>query len=193
MTKEYQEIVNNHECYILWDAKTNFFYMEPGEPLFFVYSAPENCVALSKDCTLKRFCYPKSELKTFLYNNGFTIGFFDGKTTQIKKDEVSHYARNSNHLCYLQYKLTGDEMWLEKMEKDKLFTFCKLNGEEVELATIANTQTGEIFVMTFTDKDLIPQEALDKYQDFTIIRYPFKDAILVNMDIPIHLCPKREE
>lgn len=171
--------------YILWNKSTDFFHMEPGEPLFFIYSSQDACPAISKDCTLKRFCYPKGDLSTFLYNNGFDVGYFDGKTIRIKKDNVSYLARNINRLCYIQYKFTGDEMWLERIEKRNLFTFCKLQNDKIQLATIPNPQTGEVLALTFTDKNLIPQGVLDKFVDFEIIRYPLDSPVLINMDTPL--------
>jgi len=178
--------------YILWNKKTDFFHMEPGEPLFFVYSSQEACVSISKDCTLKQFRYPKGDLSTFLYNNGFDVGYFDGKTIRIKKENVSYLARNLNRLCYIQYKLTDDEMWLERIDKSALFVFCKMQGDSIQLATITNTQTGETFDLAFTDKTLIPQEVLDNYEDFIIIRYPFNGAVLVNMDAPLPQAQREE-
>ena len=171
--------------YILWNKKTDFFHMEPGEPLFFIYSSQDACVSISKDCVLKQFRYPKSDLSTFLYNSGFDVGYFDGKTIRIKKENVAYLAHNVNKLCYIQYKLTEDEMWLDRIDKGKLFALCKMQNDSIQLATITNTQTGEIFALTFTDKTLIPQDVLDNYKDFDVIRYPFDDAVLVNMDVPL--------
>lgn len=170
--------------YILWNTKSEFFYMKPDIPMFYVYTKPELYQEEIKDVILKRVQLEANELQTLLFNAGFLSGYFDNQAERLKRDTVLFYERNPNQLYFEQYLLTNDESWLKNIRVRKLYALCKLQGDDVLYASVTDDESEGFYILTFTNRT-IPKEVLDRYPDFSVVAYPVCAPYLLNLQVPV--------
>lgn len=165
---------------VLMDTNTKSFYMEPRSVEFVAYSSPSNCVKRPVESKLIETEYTdKKEFTTMLYNAGFTSGTMDGKPMKIFSSDAYFYARNNNELLYAQYMLTGDERYLQSINKKLLISVCKIENGNAYFPTV-ELEDGDYAILAYTDRARIPQMLFDKYSDYRTVKMSFNARALVN-------------
>ena len=165
---------------ILMDTKTKSFYMEPRSVEFVAYSNPNRCRNKPNNSRLIETEYTdRKEFTTMLYNAGFNAGTIDGERIRLKETDSYFYARNNNEILYAQYLLTGDERYLQSINKKLLMSVCKIEGEMALFPTV-ELEDGDFAILAYTDRTRIPQILFDKYADYKTVKMSFNARALVN-------------
>jgi hypothetical protein len=104
----------------------------------------------------------------------------DGEPKKLSKSDVYYYNRNPNDIAFAQWKLTGDERYLEMIRKNNLYTLCKVDGESIYFPTVLLQEEEETAVLAYTDPLRIPKELFDKYDGWRMVRMTFDARCVVN-------------
>jgi len=171
------------EFFILWDAEQDFYYITD-EGRFFVYTDPDFPIPDERHCVGKSVECAMDELFTTLYNHGFTDGYLDNRLITLKKSEILFWDRNPNSLYYQRYLKSKDGKWLSKLQKNKLWTLCKVTKKnEALFAIVTDSETNDSYLLAFTDKKAIAPEIKEKYPDFSAVRNPLLgEPFLINFE-----------
>ena len=162
------------------DAKTKSFYMEPRNVEFVAFSSPSRCRNKPLNSRLIETEYTdRKEFTTLLYNSGFNAGTIDGDRVRLDDSDSYFYARNNNEILYAQYMLTGDERYLQSINKKLLMSVCKIENEMALFPTV-ELDDGGFAILAYTDKTRIPQVLFDKYSDYRTVKMSFNARALVN-------------
>ena len=165
---------------ILMDKTTNSFYMLPNRMYFYVFSGPEKYTTRDPNAMLIETSHSDlKEITTKLYNAGFTAGYVDDDEVRITKSDAYYYDKNTNEIAYAQYLLTKDPKYLRYIKKRLLVTICKIENGKAYFPTVPNPD-GDLAVLTYTDRNRIPQKLFDTYPDYRVVRMSFNTACLVN-------------
>jgi len=172
--------------FILMDANTRTYYMEKNNVRFFAFTAPSRIEELRKNARLVETDIEDiEELETVLYNAGFFHGYIDGKPYKLSKPHIYYYNRNPNEIAYAQYLLTRDEKYKESIKKNKLYTFCKIDGDSI-FYPIATDEDGTRLLLTYTDRLRITQVMFEKYKGWRSIKVgDFQGKCVVNGELLI--------
>lgn len=159
---------------ILMDTFTKTYFMFPNEFRFYVYSEnfDEACLPVEISSNpnhhlLQTDIEDMSELETYLFNAGFTEGFFDGRLYKINKHNISYYKPNPNYLLYAQFRLTKDNNqkscvnYLSYIDKTKLWSYGKADGTKLLFPSIP-TKHG-VKVLAYTEIKYIPEKIKEDY------------------------------
>lgn len=181
------------EFYILWNAEKDFYYLTE-EGRFFVYTDVDFPLPEDKDCVSKTVECSMQELFTSLYNNGFFDGYLDNKLVTLKKSEILYLDRNPNTLYYNRYLDTKDNKWLSKIQKNQLWTLCKVTKQnEALFAIVTDSDTNDSYLLAFTDKKSITAEIKQRYSDFVLVRNPLlAEPYLLNFETPVAIEEKED-
>lgn len=166
---------------ILMDSKTQTYYMKKGESMFHAYSDSSKFEDdFGPSARLVETEYEEfKELSTDLFNAGFTRGYLDGKEIVLSKSDTYFSRTNRNEIAFAQYTLTKDARFLDLIEKQKLVTICKIDGENI-LFPIVRRQDGLEAVITYTSEFHFPQKLLDMYTGYRVVKMTFKAPCIVN-------------
>ena len=166
---------------ILRDVNTKSYYMNAGDVAFHAYSDPSLAERTSKNARLIETDIDDiKEFNTMLYNAGFLRGYMEGEHKKLSKSDVYYYNRNPNDIAFAQWKLTGDERYLEMIRKNNLYTLCKVDGESIYFPTVLLQEEEETAVLAYTDPLRIPKELFDKYDGWRMVRMTFDARCVVN-------------
>lgn len=166
--------------YIVMDRNTGTYYMEPGQIAFYAYTDPSNMHINKKNVRLiPTELEDIKELETMFYNAGFFMGFIDNDEFHIKKTDIYYFNRNPNEVFYAQYLLTKEERYLEQIRKHQLITLCSLKENSVLFPTCQN-ESGDYYVLTYTDTNRIPEKIFRQYPGWSIVKMTFPVKCLVN-------------
>ena len=162
------------------DTKTKSFYMEPRNVEFVAFSSPSKCKTKPANSRMIETEYTdRKEFTTMLYNAGFNAGTIDGDRVKLNDMDSYFYARNNNEILYAQYVLTGDERYLQSINKKLLMSVCKIENEMALFPTV-ELDDGGFAVLAYTDRTRIPQVLFDKYADYKTVKMSFNARALVN-------------
>ena len=181
------------EFFVLWDTEKDFYYITD-EGRFFIFTDPDFPVPDERHCVGKNIECTTEELFTTLYNCGFNDGYLDNRLITLKKSEILYWDRNPNALYYQKYLKTQDDKWLSKLQKNKLWTLCKITKKnEALFAIVTDTETHESYLLTFTDKKSIDPEVKERYPDFSMVRNPLLgEPFLINFETTVPIRSGKE-
>ena len=166
---------------ILKDINTKSYYMNAGDVAFHAYSDPKFAERTGKNARLiETDIDDLKEFNTMLYNAGFLRGYMDGNPVKLSKSDVYYYDRNPNDIAFAQWKLTGDERYLEMIRKNNLRTLCRVEGESIYFPTVLLPEEEETAVLAYTDPLRIPKELFDKYDGWRMVKMSFDTKCVVN-------------
>lgn len=159
---------------ILMDKSTKTYFMFPNEFRFHVYSEefdlkylPVEILSNPNHHVLQTDIEDMSELETYLFNAGFTEGFFDGRLYKIDKRNILYFKPNPNYVLFAQFNLTKDMEqnhslnYLQAIDKRKLWSYGKAEGTKLFFPSVP-TKKG-VKVLTYTETKLIPDNIKDEY------------------------------
>lgn len=172
--------------YILWNKKYDFFDMQKDEAMPFIFSTPGSCRAVPPYCELKEINIEREALYAFLFNSGFNAGYLDMQKFLINKLSVSSYMRNANSLNFVQYLLTEDDSYKSRIRPYKLYTYARVEDDDLYLASAVDENSGKRYFLTFTDKYFIPKELQLQYKDYRLIRFPLEHEYVVNLELMVN-------
>lgn len=165
---------------ILMDTVTKSFYMEPRSVEFVAFSSPIKCQRKPQNSRLIETEYTdRKEFTTMLYNAGFNVGTIDGDKVKLRDEDSYFYARNNNEILYAQYMMTGDERYLQSINKKLLMSVCKIENGMAMFPTV-ELEDGDFAILAYTDRTRIPQVLFDKYSDYKTVKMSFNVRALVN-------------
>lgn len=177
---------------VLWNSKRNFFHLEPGADYFTAFSSPDKCEELPEDCKLSKFRDSSESIDDVIsvaWNAGFRNYKLDGQIHPIEKPQVLINTENRNTFLAIQYMETQNESYVEQMECNKLYALCKIDGNDLYLASALDEDTGEIRLCTFTNRCQIPQAMKDYCPDYQVVLLPVHGNanLLVDMAIMVDI------
>ena len=174
---------------VLKDIRTGTYYMEGRKSSFYAFSNEDN-FDLKKIPVRDRGYVrlvgteieDKKELETEFYNAGFYEGYIDGELFRIKRN-VYYFNRNPNELCYAQYLLTKNDEYLTNIKKDKLFTLARIDNSTFPAQAyfpVGKLDSGEYAILTYTNEGRMPNELINKYIGWKIVKMTWDTKCIVN-------------